>query len=112
MGAYGGVQCPNCDEVYARADLPKHMKTKKCINGELEWKHPMKKNKKFNSRGKEDVICPCKHKQCKGKVMESTTYRHMRYGIGYKFPSELKQIADRKNKHTHIVEDSDSERDL
>ena len=154
------VQCPNCDGTYTKADLAKHMKTGKCINGEEEWKHPMKKidrfksngqkivkcpckndqckvkilestayrhmkyglcgqlsgrrkwkhpmniNKKFKSKGREYVICPCNHDQCKGKVMESTGYRHMRYGIGHDFPRDLKR---KKRRPIPFIEISDSE---
>jgi hypothetical protein len=163
------VQCPNCDGTYTNADLAKHMKTKKCINGEEEWKHPMKKRNRFKSNGRNIVICPCKHDQCKvnilekiayrhmryglrgkfsneiewkhpmktnkrfksngqgyvkcpckheqcqGKVKECTAYRHMKYGIGYKFPSELKRIEDEKKQFAMLFrdsDDSDSERDL
>ena len=79
------VKCPNCDGMYALSGLAKHMKSKKCIDGELEWKYPMPPNKKFKWNGQEYVKCPCKHEQCQGKVKECTAYRHMKYGIGYKF---------------------------
>ena len=110
------VKCPNCDGAYARADLPKHMKTKKCISGELEWKHPMKNKNRFKSDGKEYVTCPCKHEQCQVEIKESTAYRHMKYGIGYKFPAELKRLKESLIEHrylpVHTINDSDSERDL
>ena len=76
------VQCPNCDGTYSRADLAKHMKTDKCINAEVERKHPMMKNKRFKSNGKEIVKCPCKHDQCQVDIKESTAYRHITYGFG------------------------------
>jgi len=100
------VKCPNCNGTFARADLSKHMKTKKCING-VEWKHPMSPNKRFKSKGREIVKCPCKHKACPGEIKENVAYRHMRYGIGYKFPSQIKS-----RKEEHSDSDSDSERDL
>ena len=96
------VQCPNCNETCARADLVKHMQTRKCINGEDDWKHPMKKNKRFKSNGKEIVTCPCKHKKCSGEIKESTAYRHMKYGI-----SRLENYPSRK-----ATTQNDSERDL
>jgi len=99
------VQCPNCNGSYAHADLPKHMRTKKCINGKTtEWKHPMSKNHRFKSNGREVVECPCNHEACKGEIKESIAYRHMRYGIDYKFPCQKSSRADQS--------DSDSERDL
>ena len=62
------------------------MKTDKCVKGEAEWKNPMSKKNQFNSRGTDIVDCLCGHKACSGKIKESTAYRHMRYGIDYKFP--------------------------
>jgi len=90
------------------------MKTKKCISGELEWKHPMKNKNRFKSDGKEYVTCPCKHEQCQVEIKESTAYRHMKYGIGYKFPAELKRLKERENQRmpAWIITDSGLERDL
>ena len=100
------IQCPNCKQSCSRASLGSHMKTKKCVNG-VEWKHPMSPNKRFKSNGREIVKCPCKHEACPGEIKEYTAYHHMRYGIEYKFPS---QIKSRKTEHSDS--DSDSERDL
>ena len=75
------VKCTNCSRSYARADLGAHMKTKKCIQGEAKWRHPMPKKKQFNSRGQSIVTCPCGHRTCKGEIKELTAYRHMRYGL-------------------------------
>ena len=99
------IKCPNCKQSYTRATLGTHMKTDKCVKGETEWKHPMPRNKRFKSNGQELVKCPCKHKACNGEVKEHTAYRHMRYGIDYKFPSQ-------KFTSEFVSDDSDSERDL
>jgi hypothetical protein len=60
------------------------MKTKKC----LEFFDTDKPWKQFKSNGTDIVNCPCKHKECQIEIKESTAYRHLKYGIGFKFPSE------------------------
>jgi len=89
------------------------MRTKKCINGEAEWKHPMKKNNRFKSNGKEMVKCPCKHDQCQVEVMESTAYRHMKYGITHRtIPFKISKHGSISFSDSESDSDSDSERDL
>ena len=83
------------------------MNTKKCINGEDDWKHLMKKNKRFKSNGRELVNCPCKHKKCSVEIKESTAYRHMKYGI-----SSSEKAPSRRVTKSDPILDSDSERDL
>ena len=98
------VKCPNCGESYTLATLRVHMKTKKCTEGEAEWKHPMPKNKRFKSNSDELVDCPCGHKACSGEVKEQTAYRHMRYGINHR-PTHVLILPKHDN-------NSDSEQDL
>jgi len=86
------------------------MKTKKCLEGEAEWKTPMSKKNRFNSRGTDIVDCLCGHKACSGEIKESTAYRHMRYGIDYKWPSQ--KVVLPKFKIEYRNPNSDSERDL
>jgi len=68
----------------------------------------------FKHDGIKYVKCPCKHVQCAVEVKECTAYRHMKYGIGYKFPGELKRIEEEKKYciGQDSDSDSDSERDL
>jgi len=109
------IECPKCKKSYTKATLVNHMKTTKCIQGEAKWKHPMPQNKRFKSNGQKIVKCPCKHKSCAREIKERTAYKHMKYGIGYRFPSQNKppRVLKRKERRpTPIIELSDSERDL
>ena len=102
------VRCPNCNKTCAEADLANHMKTKICINVDADWKHPMKSKDRFKYNETRYVTCPCKHEQCQGKIMESTAYRHMKYGIARRKAVD----ATGPFSVTWIDSDYDSERDL
>ncbi len=69
---------------------------------------------RFNSNGKEYVICPCQSEQCQVRIKEGTAYRHLKYGVGYKFPAELKRLKERENQRmpAWIITDSGLVRDL
>jgi hypothetical protein len=80
------VKCPNCSKTVSRAFLYRHKKSSSCTTIVQPWS-------KFKASGTRDVICPCKHKQCRKRVKESVAYRHVKYGINYRSP---KEVAARK----------------
>ncbi len=108
---------PRCARGYA-------FRCQDCKNAAVAARPVKKNNAKANASkpwsqfrydGTKYVTCPCKHEQCQVKIKESTAYRHMKYGVGYKFPGELKRIEDEKKQFARLFRDSDgsdSERDL